>query len=45
MPNKSKKTKNEYRSNASQEAIQYLKDKPGSNDPKVLEEYLKNKRQ
>jgi hypothetical protein len=41
---KSKKNKNESKSGSSQEALQYLKDKPGWNDPKVLEEYLKSRR-
>jgi hypothetical protein len=41
---KSKKNKNEYPQNSFQEAMQYLKDKPGSDNPKVLEEYLRNKR-
>jgi len=41
---KSKKNKNEYKINSSQDVVHYLKDKPGSNDPKVLVEYIRNKR-
>lgn len=44
MPDKNKKNKNENQDTSAQEAIQYLKGKPGSDDPKVLEEYIRSRR-
>jgi hypothetical protein len=43
MSGKNKKNKNEYQSSL-QEALEYLKDKPGSDNPKVLEEYIRNRK-